>query len=86
MLGEAPEYRGLEMVVGQAIRFDGMREYGFIVPDHGGEDVLRHVNNVRIPDSHSWPGMVVAFEVEGVEPALKASGVRHAQAAELPVP
>jgi cold shock CspA family protein len=51
MLGEAPECRGLEMTVGQAIRFDGTREYGFIAPDRGGEDVLRHVN-LHISDSH----------------------------------
>ncbi|GAA2441936.1 cold shock domain-containing protein [Streptomyces glaucus] len=67
------------MVVGRVVRFDGMRGYGFIAPDHGGEDVFLHVNDLRIPEQQVRPGLAVEFEVEEGERGLKASDVRLAE-------
>lgn len=66
------------MVVGRVVRFDGMRGYGFIAPDRGGEDVFLHVNDLLIPESSLRSGLAVEFEVEDGERGPKASGVRFA--------
>lgn len=77
---------GLEtMVAGRVVRFDAVRGYGFIAPEHGGEDVFLHVNDVRIPEHQLRPGVTVEFEIEEGDRGLKASGVRLAQGAG-PVP
>ncbi|WP_066935580.1 cold-shock protein [Streptomyces sp. NBRC 110611] len=70
------------MTVGRVIRFDGMRGYGFIAPDHGGDDVFLHVNDLLIPESSVRSGLAVEFEIEDGDRGLKASGVRFAQEAE----
>lgn len=67
------------MAVGQVIRFDGTRGYGFIAPDHGGEDVFLHVNDLLIPESSVRSGLAVEFEIEEGDRGLKASGIRLAQ-------
>ncbi|MFF4363756.1 cold-shock protein [Streptomyces sp. NPDC001604] len=67
------------MTVGQVIRFDGTRGYGFIAPEHGGEDVFLHVNDLLIPESSVRSGLAVEFEVEDGDRGLKASRVRLAQ-------
>ncbi|MCC9308443.1 cold shock domain-containing protein [Kitasatospora sp. RB6PN24] len=67
------------MVAGRVVRFDGVRGYGFIAPDHGGEDVFLHVNDVEIPESYLRSGLAVEFEVENGDRGLKASGVRLAE-------
>ncbi|MEU5160954.1 cold shock domain-containing protein [Streptomyces sp. NPDC020875] len=64
------------MVAGRVVRFDGMRGYGFIAPDHGGEDVFLHVNDLLIPEQYVRPGLAVEFEVEEGDRGLKASSVR----------
>lgn len=66
------------MAVGRVIRFDGMRGYGFIAPERGGEDVFLHVNDLLIPEASVRSGLAVEFEVEEGERGLKASGVRLA--------
>jgi cold shock protein len=71
--------RGFVVAVGQVIRFDGTRGYGFIAPDHGGEDVFLHVNDLLIPESSVRSGLAVEFEVEDGDRGLKASRVRLAQ-------
>ncbi|MFE5097314.1 cold shock domain-containing protein [Streptomyces sp. NPDC056638] len=38
--------------------------YGFIAPDHGGEDVFLHVTNLEIPESFVRSGLAVEFEIE----------------------
>lgn len=69
------------MAVGRVVRFDGMRGYGFIAPDRGGDDVFLHVNDLLIPESSVRSGLAVEFEVEDGERGLKASEVRLAQGA-----
>ncbi|MEU5537063.1 cold shock domain-containing protein [Streptomyces sp. NPDC020362] len=73
------------MAVGRVIRFDGMRGYGFIAPDQGGEDVFLHVNDLLIPESSVRSGLMVEFEVEDGDRGLKASGVRLAESQGLSV-
>ena len=70
------------MVAGRVVRFDGVRGYGFIAPDHGGEDVFLHVNDLLIPESSVRSGLAVEFEVEDGGRGLKASAVRLAEGAE----
>ncbi|MFF8955143.1 cold-shock protein [Streptomyces sp. NPDC014894] len=72
------------MVAGRVVRFDAVRGYGFIAPEHGGEDVFLHVNDVRIPEQQLRPGVAVEFEVEEGDRGLKASGVRLAEGAVVP--
>ncbi|WP_031084729.1 cold-shock protein [Streptomyces sp. NRRL WC-3549] len=72
------------MAAGRVIRFDGMRGYGFIAPEHGGEDVFLHVNDLLIPESSVRSGLEVEFEVEEGDRGLKASKVRLAPGAESP--
>ncbi|MCX4852232.1 cold-shock protein [Streptomyces canus] len=67
------------MAVGQVVRFDGTRGYGFIAPDHGGEDVFLHVNDLLIPEASVRSGLAVEFEIEDGDRGLKASRVRLAQ-------
>ncbi|MBX7555094.1 cold-shock protein [Streptomyces sp. NPDC055966] len=67
------------MAVGRVIRFDGMRGYGFIAPEQGGEDVFLHVNDLLIPESSVRSGLAVEFEIENGGRGLKASSVRLAQ-------
>ncbi|OIJ85560.1 DNA-binding protein [Streptomyces sp. MUSC 14] len=67
------------MAVGRVIRFDGMRGYGFIAPEQGGEDVFLHVNDLLIPESSVRSGLSVEFEIENGGRGLKASSVRFAQ-------
>ncbi|WP_328665730.1 cold-shock protein [Streptomyces sp. NBC_00328] len=66
------------MAAGRVVRLDGIRGYGFIAPEHGGEDVFLHVNDLLIPESTLRPGLVVEFEVEDGDRGLKASEVRLA--------
>ncbi|KAF4406951.1 MULTISPECIES: cold-shock protein [Streptomyces] len=72
------------MVTGRVVRFDSARGYGFIAPDHGGEDVFLHVNDLLIPEHHVRAGLAVEFEIEEGERGLKASSVRFAPGAEAP--
>ncbi|MFF9588351.1 cold-shock protein [Streptomyces sp. NPDC014646] len=67
------------MVSGRVVRFDSARGYGFIAPDHGGEDVFLHVNDMLIPESYVHTGTLVEFEIEDGDRGLKASSVRLAE-------
>ncbi|MFE5302273.1 cold-shock protein [Streptomyces sp. NPDC056632] len=67
------------MVTGRVVRFDGVRGYGFIAPDRGGEDVFLHVNDLLIPESCVRTGVAVAFEIEDGDRGPKASSVRLAE-------
>ncbi|MEO3978267.1 cold shock domain-containing protein [Streptomyces sp. CAU 1734] len=69
------------MVAGRVVRFDGVRGYGFIAPDHGGEDVFLHVNDMLMPESQVHSGVAVEFEIEMGDRGLKASSVRLAKGA-----
>ncbi|MFD9540904.1 cold-shock protein [Streptomyces sp. NPDC060022] len=66
------------MVSGRVVRFDGARGYGFIAPDHGGEDVFLHVNDLLIHESCVRTGTAVEFEIEVGGRGPKASSVRLA--------
>ncbi|MFB7916435.1 cold-shock protein [Streptomyces sp. NPDC056061] len=70
------------MVSGRVVRFDSTRGYGFIAPDHGGEDVFLHVNDMLIPESYVHTGTAVEFEIEDGDRGLKASSVRLAEGAD----
>ncbi|WP_377268609.1 cold-shock protein [Peterkaempfera sp. SMS 1(5)a] len=67
------------MVAGRVVRFDGARGYGFIAPDHGGEDVFLHVNDMLIPEAYVRSGLAVEFEIEDGDRGLKALSVRLAK-------
>ncbi|MER5253109.1 MULTISPECIES: cold shock domain-containing protein [unclassified Streptomyces] len=64
------------MVAGRVVRFDGARGYGFIAPEHGGEDVFLHANDLLIPEPLVYTGAQVEFEIEEGERGPKASSVR----------
>ncbi|MFD4523010.1 cold-shock protein [Streptomyces sp. NPDC058470] len=70
------------MATGRVVRFDGMRGYGFIAPDGGGEDIFLHVNDLLIPEEQLRSGLAVEFEVQDGDRGLKASNIQLAQAAE----
>ncbi|KPC82972.1 MULTISPECIES: cold-shock protein [Streptomyces] len=70
------------MVSGRVVRFDSAKGYGFIAPEHGGEDVFLHVNDLWIPEASVRPGLRVEFEVEQGDRGLKASSVRLATGSE----
>ncbi|MER6129255.1 cold shock domain-containing protein [Streptomyces sp. NPDC001795] len=70
------------MVAGRVVRFDSVRGYGFIAPDHGGEDVFLHVNDMLIPESYIRPGTAVEFEIEEGDRGPKASAVQLAKNAD----
>jgi len=72
------------MVAGRVVRFDGVRGYGFIAPEHGGEDVFLHANDLLIPESSVHSGAWVEFEVEAGDRGPKASSVRLAERAQTP--
>ncbi|WP_436845731.1 cold shock domain-containing protein [Streptomyces shenzhenensis] len=63
------------------VRFDSVRGYGFIAPEHGDEDVFLHVNDLLIPESMVRTGLEVEFEVEEGERGPKASSIRLAPGA-----
>nr|WSW66696.1 cold shock domain-containing protein [Streptomyces sp. NBC_00995] len=66
------------MVIGRVVRFDSAKGYGFIAPDHGGDDVFLHVNDLRMAEEALRPGLMVEFEIEEGDRGLKASSVRLA--------
>ncbi|MFI8848823.1 cold shock domain-containing protein [Streptomyces sp. 891-h] len=72
------------MVAGRVVRFDGARGYGFIAPDHGGEDVFLHANDLMMPESFVHTGVAVEFEIEDGDRGLKASSVRLLERPESP--
>lgn len=51
-------------VTGRIVRFDGVRGYGFITPDIGGEDVFLHVNDLEMEKSRALRGAQVSFEID----------------------
>ncbi|MEU3796029.1 cold-shock protein [Streptomyces fructofermentans] len=67
------------MVTGRVVRFDGVRGFGFIAPDLGGEDVFLHVNDLLIPESYVRTGLAVGFEIEDGDRGPKASSVQLAE-------
>lgn len=69
------------MAVGKVIRFDALRGYGFIAPEHGGEDVFLHANDLLVPESSVRPGTWVKFEIEEGDRGPKASSVQLAEGA-----
>ncbi|GAA4006885.1 cold shock domain-containing protein [Streptomyces marokkonensis] len=77
---------GVEMVAGKVVRFDGIRGYGFIAPEHGGEDVFLHANDLLIPESAVHSGALVEFEIEEGERGPKASSVRLSERSRPQVP
>ncbi|MFC3578480.1 cold-shock protein [Streptomyces yaanensis] len=73
------------MVAGKVLRFDGVRGYGFIAPEDGGEDVFLHANDLLIPESSVRSGTWVEFEIEEGDRGPKASSVRLSERAQTPM-
>lgn len=69
------------MAVGRVIRFDGVRGYGFIAPEHGGEDVFLHANDLLVPESFVRSGTRVTFDIEEGDRGPKASSVQLVEGA-----
>jgi cold shock protein len=65
---------------GKIVRFDGVRGYGFISPDHGGEDVFLHVNDLEIEKPLARPGARVSFSIDEGTRGKFATAVRLADA------
>lgn len=61
---------------GTVLRFDGVRGYGFIAPDNGGEDIFVHANDIGELKNRLRSGTRVEYETEEGERGLKASFVR----------
>ncbi len=61
---------------GRIVRFDGIRGYGFISPDEGGDDIFMHVNDLQDEKHLFRPGALVEFKAEEGDKGLKASAVR----------
>jgi cold shock CspA family protein len=74
------------MVTGRVVRFDSVRGFGFIAPDHGGDDVFLHVNDLLVPEHYVRSGLSVQFEVEEGGRGLKASAVRLAEGSDVKPP
>jgi cold shock protein len=64
------------VLAGKVIRFDGVRGFGFIAPDGGGEDVFVHANDLLDEESLFRPGTPVEFETFQGDRGPKASSVR----------
>jgi len=64
------------LATGRILRFDGVRGYGFIAPDTGGEDVFIHANDFLDDKGLLVPGARVDFDIEQGGRGLKASAVR----------
>ncbi|WP_253900432.1 cold-shock protein [Mycobacterium asiaticum] len=60
------------------MRFDGVRGYGFITPDIGGEDVFLHVNDLEMEKQRAVRGAQVSFEIDEGDRGKFARGVRPA--------
>jgi cold shock CspA family protein len=69
-------------LTGRVIRFDGVRGYGFITPDSGGDDVFLHANDLEMEKSAARPGARVSFAVEHGERGQFATTVRLSPASE----
>lgn len=63
------------MVVGTIVRFDEVRGYGFIAPEHGGDDVFVHANDFGDERHLVHPGLRVRYEVTTSDRGLKVSTV-----------
>lgn len=72
----------LTRLTGRVIRFDGIRGYGFITPDSGGDDVFLHANDLEMEKSAARPGARVSFLVEHGERGQFATSVRLCPASE----
>ncbi|KLL11678.1 DNA-binding protein [Protofrankia sp. BMG5.30] len=70
------------MGTGRILRFDGVRGYGFIAPDAGGDDIFMHANDLQDEKHLFQPGTLVEFEAEESDRGPKASVVRLARRAQ----
>ena len=61
---------------GTVLRFDGVRGYGFIAPDNGGEDIFVHANDIGELKNRLKSGTRVEYETAEGERGLKASFLR----------
>ncbi|WP_253849083.1 cold-shock protein [Mycobacterium asiaticum] len=76
--GSNDEGPGKVRVTGKIVRFDGVRGYGFITPDIGGEDVFLHVNDLEVEKQRAVRGTRVSFEIDEGDRGKFAREVRLA--------
>lgn len=65
-------------VTGKVVRFDGVRGYGFITPDRGGDDVFLHANDLEMEKHLAKRGASVSFEIEEGDRGQFATHVKWA--------
>lgn len=64
------------LLTGRIVRFDEVRGYGFVAPDHGDEDVFVHANNFPSMKHPVAPGTRLEFRVVDGGRGPKAYDVR----------
>ena len=64
------------VAVGNIVRFDDVRGYGFIASSNGGDDVFVHANDFGEQRHLVRPGLRVEYEVEQGDRGLKVATVR----------
>ncbi|MGA1370776.1 MAG: cold shock domain-containing protein CspD [Pseudomonadales bacterium] len=73
------------MATGKVKWFNNAKGYGFVLPDHGGEDLFAHYSTIQMDGYKTLrAGQDVTFDIEAGPKGLHAVNIRTADAA-IPV-